>query len=86
MAQLGHSDPKMTLGVYAKVIATNADHGAELDRLIGHSTGASFGTSAISAAESAPDATPPNPEKRLDDAEAADGIRTHDLLHGKQTL
>lgn len=35
MAQLGHNDPKMTLGVYAKVIASKTDHGAELDALVG---------------------------------------------------
>jgi hypothetical protein len=28
MAQAGHSDPKMTLGIYAKVIATKTNHGA----------------------------------------------------------
>ena len=28
MAQPGHTDPKMTLGVYAKVIASKTDHGA----------------------------------------------------------
>lgn len=35
MAQAGHSDPKMTLGIYAQVIASKADHGAALDNLIG---------------------------------------------------
>ena len=34
MAQAGHSDPKMTLGLYAKVIASKTDHGAALDRLV----------------------------------------------------
>lgn len=34
MAQAGHNDPKMTLGLYAKVIASKTDHGAELDRLV----------------------------------------------------
>jgi integrase len=34
MAQAGHSDPKMTLGVYAQVIASQADHGAALDELV----------------------------------------------------
>ena len=62
MAQLGHSDPKMTLGVSVKVIATNADYGAELDRLIGHSTGAGIGTSAFSAAGSAPGTDTPDNE------------------------
>lgn len=37
MAQAGHADPKMTLGIYAKVIATKTDHGAALDGLVGQS-------------------------------------------------
>jgi integrase len=36
MAQAGHTDPKMTLGLYAKVIASKTDHGAALDRLVTH--------------------------------------------------
>lgn len=34
MAQAGHSDPKMTLGLYAKVIASQTDHGAALDGIV----------------------------------------------------
>lgn len=34
MAQAGHTDPKMTLGLYAKVIASKTDHGEALDRLV----------------------------------------------------
>lgn len=34
MAQTGHSDPKMTLGIYAQVIASKTDHGAALDDLV----------------------------------------------------
>lgn len=37
MAQLGHEDPKMTLGVYGKVIASKTDHGAAVDGLVGAS-------------------------------------------------
>ena len=33
-AQLGHTDPKMTLGVDAKVIASKTDHCQALDDLI----------------------------------------------------
>ena len=44
MAQLGHTDPKMTLGVYAKVIATRTDHGAALDGLLGTADWAQTGT------------------------------------------
>lgn len=34
MAQAGHTDPKMTLGLYAQVIASKTDHGAAMDGLI----------------------------------------------------
>jgi integrase len=34
MAQAGHHDPKTTLGIYAQVIASTADHGAALDELV----------------------------------------------------
>lgn len=34
MAQAGHNDPKMTLGLYAKVIASKTDHGAALDGIV----------------------------------------------------
>jgi hypothetical protein len=45
MAQLGHTDPKMTLGVYAKVIASKTDHGEALDELVGATETAPIGTS-----------------------------------------
>jgi integrase len=35
MEQAGHTDPRMTLGIYAGVIASKTDHGAALDGLIG---------------------------------------------------
>ncbi len=35
MQQAGHSDPRMTLSVYAGVIASQTNHGAALDALIG---------------------------------------------------
>lgn len=35
MRQAGHSDPRMTLSVYAGVIASGTDHGAAVDDLIG---------------------------------------------------
>ncbi len=38
MAQAGHSDPKMTLGLYAKVIASKTDHGAALDGIVAAAT------------------------------------------------
>jgi integrase len=54
MAQTGHSDPKMTLGVYAHVIASKADHGAALDGLVGGSDWAVIGSkAAVEAPEEA---------------------------------
>ncbi len=44
MAQAGHADPKMTLGIYAKVIASKTDHGAALDGLVGASDWAATGS------------------------------------------
>jgi integrase len=35
MEQAGHTDPRMTLGIYAGVIASKTNHGAALDGLIG---------------------------------------------------
>ena len=46
MAQAGHSDPKTTLGVYAQVIASKADHGAALDGLVGAADWAATGSEA----------------------------------------
>jgi integrase len=34
MAQVGHNDPKVTLGIYAQVISSKDDHGAALDELV----------------------------------------------------
>jgi hypothetical protein len=34
MAQIGHTDPKMTLGIYAQVMASKTDHGGAVDGLI----------------------------------------------------
>lgn len=34
MAQAGHTDPKMTLGLCAQIIASETDHGAAMDELV----------------------------------------------------
>jgi hypothetical protein len=34
MAQAGHTDPKMTLGLYAQVIVARTDYGAALDDMV----------------------------------------------------
>ena len=46
MSQLGHENPQMTLGIYARVIASKADHGEALDGLVGASEWALTGTTA----------------------------------------
>jgi integrase len=51
MAQAGHRDPKTTLGIYAQVIASKADHGAALDSLVSHGQWAQKGTEAADVAE-----------------------------------
>lgn len=35
MAQAGHADPRMTLGIYAEMMASTTDYGAALDDLLG---------------------------------------------------
>ena len=89
MGQVGHTDPSMTLGVYAQVIKSGRDHGLAVDALVGGADWAPMGTSGDSGAdhsepvEGAENAETP-PERGFHD-EAADGIRTHDLLHGKRS-
>jgi integrase len=53
MAQAGHRDPKTTLGIYAQVIASKADHGAALDGLVSGAEWAQKGTEAENGAEPA---------------------------------
>ncbi len=89
MAQAGHNDPKMTLGIYASVIASETDHGTTLDELVAGDVWARMGTRADSDPLPTPDPCAPsdeNPRISRGSRGAADGIRTHDLLHGKQTL
>ena len=88
MAQAGHSDPKMTLGIYASVIASKTDHGASVDELVAgiwarKGTDADFDSQTVEGAATRESEIPADSG---DFGEAADGIRTHDLLHGKQTL
>jgi hypothetical protein len=86
MAQAGHADPKMTLGIYASVIASKTDHGATVDELVREGFGHSMGTEAVGGGYVTQEPATPEGESSWIDEEAADGIRTHDLLHGKQTL
>jgi hypothetical protein len=86
MAQAGHADPKMTLGIYANVIASKTDHRASVDELVAGGVWAQKGTNAGFDPQTAEGVAPSEEESPCSDEEAADGIRTHDLLHGKQTL
>jgi hypothetical protein len=86
MAQAGHSDSKMTLSIYGKVIESKTDHGASVDELVFGGVWAQKGTNAGFNPQAAEGVAPSEEESPCTDEEAADGIRTHDLLHGKQTL
>jgi hypothetical protein len=59
MAQAGHTDPKMTLGIYAQVIASEADHGAALDGLVGGADWAVLGSKDAGRPVAAEDAADP---------------------------
>jgi len=45
MAQLGHPDPAVTLGIYAHALRQPSDAGARSDTLVAGSIGHSLGTS-----------------------------------------
>ncbi len=49
-AQAEHTDPKMTLGLYAQVIASKTDQGAALDGIVGASDWAATGCEGVSQA------------------------------------
>ena len=89
MQQAGHKNPHVTLTIYAAVIERARDTGERMDALISGADWALTGTNSEGDALEA-DALrgPPNEKPGLSGGfhEADDGIRTHDLLHGKQTL
>jgi hypothetical protein len=68
------------------VIASKTDHGATVDELVREWFGQSIGTKTERAGYVTQEPDPPEEESSCTDERAADGIRTHDLLHGKQTL
>ncbi len=89
MAQAGHSDPKVTLSIYASVIASKTDHGAALDEIVASGMGTKrhwTPEEPISDVSEGEGHASEDPADTGLSGEAADGIRTHDLLHGKQTL
>jgi hypothetical protein len=52
MAQLGHADPKVTLGIYAHVLERKGDTGDSLDALVRGADWALAGTSGLNGAPS----------------------------------
>ena len=54
MAQVGHTDPKVTLQIYAQVVQSRQrDYGAKVDAMVGGVTnGARFGTKLLAAGDS----------------------------------
>jgi len=90
MGQVGHTDPGLTLRIYAQVIDSDRGHGAHVDELVGAADWAPMGTGGRSdhdqEAESGEPLDAENPAVAGFSDEADEGIRTLDLLHGKQTL
>ena len=66
------------------MIASKIDHGATVDELVRESFGHSMGTNGERGGYVTQELSTPEEEGSCTDEEAADGIRTHDLLHGKQ--
>ena len=89
MAELGHTSPSLALSVYAQAMRMSEDERSRLRALV---EGAEW-----AAMDSSEDLTGANPWS-VDDprqqrtprlaglSRAAEGTRTLDLLHGKQTL
>ncbi len=89
MRQVGHRDPSTTLRIYAQVIERERHHGAQVDELVGAADWAPLGTTmAEELLEEGDDPRSDTQKPRRSGASerADDGTRTHDLLHGKQTL
>jgi len=90
MGQMGHTDPHLTLRIYAKQMGRRDGERERLRALVQGGSVPPLGTECLNPAPAAVD------EDRVLDAEnpagaglsreAAEGIRTLDLLHGKQTL
>jgi hypothetical protein len=78
MYLLGHTDSRFTMRVCAQVFDAGPQTVAQLETVLGCSLEEAF---AIYSERQASGRF-----VRAASGEAADGIRTHDLLHGKQTL
>ncbi len=63
MAQLGHSDPKVTLTIYSHVLERKRDHGERLDALVRGAEWAQTGTNPLSELPASEPATASEQEK-----------------------
>jgi hypothetical protein len=90
MAEMGHNDPGLALRSYAQAMRRDDAGTEQLQGLIEGAQLAFNGNRSESAGAGAPREDGPlndeNPAVAGSSQGAADGIRTHDLLHGKQTL
>ena len=90
MGQVGHTDPGLTLRIYAQVIDADREHGAQVDALVGASDWAALGSGGGLGSGSEGEIDEPlgaeNPAGAGLSERADEGTRTLDLLHGKQTL
>jgi hypothetical protein len=90
MAQLGHTDPKFTLRLYAHMMRRRDGEKERLRALVEGAELPSLGTIAQTPRSAEVDAGVPENDETPGfpgvSGEADDGTRTHDLLHGKQTL
>ena len=89
MAQLGHTHPGLALRVYARAMRLDDREKERLRALVEGSHWAAMGSESDSEAADSPTSESresENPRRSEGCVEADDGTRTHDLLHGKQTL
>jgi integrase len=101
MYLLGHTDAKFTMRVYQHVLDVGSDTARQLTQLLGarpedaaiqlsgRAHWASYGPDgpkSVSAETSWESSESEKPNPGAGFAQAADGTRTHDLLHGKQWL
>ena len=89
MAQLGHTHPGLALRIYASAMRLDEGEKERLRALVEGSHWAAMGSESDSEVADRKTSEPgenENPRRSEGSAEADDGTRTHDLLHGKQTL
>jgi hypothetical protein len=89
MGQLGHRNPNFTLRVYAQEMARRDGERDRLKALVEGGDWARMGTNRDFGAPTnrrRRSRETKNPLGERGSGEAADGTRTHDLLHGKQTV